>query len=72
MDFNHNYNDRNFEATQQRRVEIMRQARQKRFNAKWCMIIGVPGLFFGIGFLLIPYALYLRFQAGKLEATYQE
>ena len=70
MDFN--YNDRNIQATHQKRVEAMRQAREKRFYAKWCMIIGVPGLLFGIGFILIPYGLYLKFQAGRLEAKYIE
>ncbi len=72
MDFNHNYNDRNIEATQQRRIERMREAREKRFYAKWCMLIGVPGLLIGIGFILIPIGLYFKFQAGRLEATYQE
>jgi len=72
MNFNHNYNDRNIEATQQRRVEMMRQAREKRFYAKWCMRIGVPGLLFGIGFFLIPLSWYFKLQASKLETTYQE
>ena len=70
MDFN--YNDRNTEAIHQRRVEQMREARDKRFKAKWCMIVGVPGLLFGIGFILVPYAFYLNFQAGRIEAKYQE
>ena len=50
----------------------MREAREKRFYAKWCMLIGVPGLIIGIGFILIPIGLYFKFQAGRLEATYQE
>lgn len=70
MEFN--YNNRNIQATEQRRIEKMRQAREKRFYAKWCLIIGLPGLMVGIGFLLIPYAWYLNFQAERLEATYCE
>lgn len=70
MEFN--YNDRNTQFTSQKRIEALREAREKRFWAKWCFYIGIPGLFFGIGFFLIPIGIYLKFRAGLLETKYRE